>query len=64
MYQLISQPFVIAVHKTVNVVSSTGMNLFVATLIAVFRTEFTSDTQRRLQNEIISQYTLVCEYAT
>ena len=45
MYQLISQPFLIAVKKTVNVVSSTGINLFTVTIIAVFKEDVASDLE-------------------
>jgi len=45
VYQLISQPFLIAVEKTVNVVSSTGINLFTVTIIAVFKEDAASDLE-------------------
>jgi len=45
VYQLASQPFLIAVHKTVNVISSTGIDLFVVTIIAVFKENINSDLQ-------------------
>ena len=45
VYQLISQPFLIAVRKTVNVVSSTGINLFTVTIIAVFKENAASDLE-------------------
>lgn len=43
VYQLLSQPFIIAVHKTVNVISSTGINLYVVTIIAVFKENMEAD---------------------
>ena len=42
VYQLVSQPFLIAVHKTVNVISSTGIDLFVVTIISVYRVDTVS----------------------
>ena len=45
MYQLASQPFLIAVHKTVNVISSTGIDLFVVTIIAVFKENVEADLE-------------------
>ena len=45
VYQLASQPFVIAVHKTVNVISQTGIDLFVVTIIAVFKENMEADLE-------------------
>jgi len=45
VYQLASQPFLIAVHKTVNVISSTGIDLFLVTIIAVFKENVESDLE-------------------
>eukprot|EP01083_Nonionella_stella_P048819 130317_1 len=42
-YQLLSAPFVIAVRKTVNVISSVGINIFMATIIAVYKEDLETD---------------------
>eukprot|EP01083_Nonionella_stella_P298909 1014410_1 len=39
IYQLYSAPFVIAVRRTVNVLSSTGISLFTMTVVAVYKQE-------------------------
>ena len=39
VYQLISQPFLIAVHKEINVISSIGIDLFTMAIISVYKEE-------------------------
>jgi len=51
VYQLISQPFLIAVRKTVNVISSTGINLFTVTVIAVYKEDLAADLELVLLTE-------------
>lgn len=64
VYQLISQPFFIAVRKAVTVISSIGIDLFAVTIIAVYKRDI-SISQRRLQDgdgshrEVVCRYTLV-----
>eukprot|EP01084_Bolivina_argentea_P143565 252052_1 len=37
IYQLYSAPFILAVHKTINVLSSTGISIFTITFVAVYK---------------------------
>lgn len=47
MYQLASVPFMMAVHKTVNALSQTGIDLFTVSIIAVYK------------ENVLSEWTLV-----
>eukprot|EP01084_Bolivina_argentea_P165840 288033_1 len=51
VYQLLSQPFVIAVSSTVHVLGSTGINLMTMSVIAVYKEDFATDFKLILMTE-------------
>eukprot|EP01083_Nonionella_stella_P295588 1004556_1 len=51
VYQSLSAPFVIAVAKQVSIISSVGINLFVLTIIAVYKEDFETDWRMILLTE-------------
>ena len=51
VYQLLSAPFVIAVRKVVNIISSVGINIFTATIIAVYKEDLETDFRLVIMTE-------------